>query len=144
MQSKELALKQPLAGSPWGHSRLRIQCCHCCGAGSIPGLGTFGAADTAKTTVGFILQSRSLAGALTHTPLPTTGHPLVPSEWLHSCGCSWKVLDASTGARWLDCSIVPPQSWVPRRRNEPQVLGTTRMSVTSTTKREQTQLGEPK
>ena len=32
--------KKLSCGVPWWVSRLRIQHCHCCGMGSVPGLGT--------------------------------------------------------------------------------------------------------
>ena len=32
-------LNSRVSGVPWWLIRLRIQCCHCCGSGSIPGLG---------------------------------------------------------------------------------------------------------
>ena len=40
--------KAIILGVPLWLSRLRIQCCHCCGASSIPGWGTLHVRGTAK------------------------------------------------------------------------------------------------
>ena len=37
--NSNLAYKKSLLGVPWWHSRLRIQCCHCCGSDHCCGLG---------------------------------------------------------------------------------------------------------
>ena len=97
-----------LKGTPAGSSlmayQLRIQCCHCCGTGLIPSLGTSHATGVAKNK-----SNSCRPQMLTHTESETrydvrgtgtlSGHHQHPSNWDVSFFCFYSFGRASC-SRW--------------------------------------------